>query len=178
MKKALSLFSFLSLVLAGCTSDKVKDVQTELKHQEASSKDTTVGVNEDGNMVVQRNVNLAKELRRLEQQVKETEDRVYGTRAYNTTGLSGKLKKCAATKPEGEQKKFEVDPLDRLSDTDHDLNLAEDREAGVDTKTGKLIVQSEEKLSAKIKKLTKYRLKLTEKEDEIQTKLARCGGGK
>lgn len=168
----------MTLTLSACTSDKVKDIHTDLNHQETSSKDTSVGVNKDGNMVVQKNVNLAKELRRLEQEMKESEDRVYGTRAYNTTGLDGQLKKCAATKTEKEAKDLQVDPLERLGDTDHDLNLAEDREAGTDTKTGNLIVQSEEKLSAKIKKITKYRSRLIEKEDEIRTKLAKCKSGK
>lgn len=174
----LALLIFLtSLTVIRCTSDKVKDIHTDLKNQEASSQDTTVGVNQDGNMVVQKNVNLAKELRRLEQELKESEDRVFGTRAYNTTGLDGQLKKCAATKSEKDQKELQVDPFKRLSDTDHDLNLAEDREAGTDAKTGKLIVQTEEKLSSKIKKLTQYRTKLIEKEDEIRTKLAKCKSG-
>lgn len=178
MKSTFLFVLFTLTLVTGCTSDQVKEVHTDLQNKETSSKDTTVGVNIDGNMVVQKNVNLAKELRRLDQEIKETEDRVFGTRAYNTTGLAGKLKKCAATKSEDEAKNYSVDQFERMSDSDHDLNLAEDREAGTDKNSGKLIVQTEEKLSAKIKKMTKYRTKLIEKEDEIQTKLTKCSGGK
>jgi len=178
MKPTFLLLIFSLSIFIACTSDKVKEVQTDLQNKEISSKDTSVGVNKDGNMVVQKNVNLARELRRLDQEIKETEDRVFGTRAYNTTGLAGKLKKCAATKSEDEAKNYSLDQFERMSDADHDLNLAEDREAGTDKNSGKLIVQNEEKLSAKIKKMTKYRSQLIEKEDEIQTKLTKCLGRK
>ncbi|MCB0367903.1 MAG: hypothetical protein KDD45_00325, partial [Bdellovibrionales bacterium] len=84
---------FLCLSFISCSSNpnKAKKVDTQMTHSGNVSGDTQVGV-KDGNMVVQKKVLMNEELRRLQNEVYELEDRVYGNRKYGSLGLYGVLR--------------------------------------------------------------------------------------
>lgn len=81
ISKALQLSTLAALVIFGswgCSSKhKAEKIDTEINHEGKITGDTSVGV-KDGNMVVQKKVEMNEEVRRLQYEVYELEDRVYG----------------------------------------------------------------------------------------------------
>ena len=72
----------LVLFLGGCSTNpnKAEKVETEMQSK-GKVKDENVGI-KDGNMVVQKKTLMSEELRRLQYEVYELEDRVYGNRKF------------------------------------------------------------------------------------------------
>src|SRR5688572_20313115 len=87
--------AILSMGLASCASNphKAKDIETKMERSEQISGQEKLGV-KDGNMIVQKKVEMNEELRRLQNEVYSLEDRVYGSRKYHSQGLYGTLKSC------------------------------------------------------------------------------------
>jgi hypothetical protein len=161
------LFIFAAGLLNSCANRNKADV--------IETNDRPVGVR-DNQFVVQDKKNLSEALRSLREEVRELEDRVYGTRQYKTYGLWGKLRDCRSQMTEDQKSKFDVGPVERPSDKEYILNWKDnsDAKAGVDSKTGQLIAFSEADLDDTIQRLNKIKSKLEEKEDEISEKLSRC----
>src|ERR1700722_15113574 len=163
----------LSLVLVtACKSNpnKAEKIDTQMKNSDAVSGDTTVGV-KNGNMVVQEKVAMNEELRRLQYEVYELEDRVYGNKKYGSKGLYGALKDCKA---EGASKKYGGDgkltwtePIDRVTDKEDEWNI------GIDEQD-KIVGVSEEFLKDRIARFQKYRQTLKKREGEYEEKLEIC----
>src|SRR5580700_228399 len=86
-------------LLASCASNpnKAEKIDTDLQKSSAVNGEEKVGV-KSGNMVVQKKVQMNEELRRLQYEVYELEDRVYGNRKYGSKGLYGALKTCREEK--------------------------------------------------------------------------------
>src|SRR6185312_16188041 len=151
--KVLWTLFTLSLV-AGCASNpnKAKKIDTTLSKDDAVSGDERVGV-KDGNMVVQKKVAMNEELRRLQYEVYELEDRVYGNRKYGSKGLYGALKDCRAEtvskKNGGDGKLIWTEPEDRVTDKEDEFNI------GVD-EHDKLVGVTEEFLKARLARFDKY----------------------
>jgi hypothetical protein len=82
-------------MLSACATNphKAKKIETELEKGSEISGDSKVGI-KDGNLVVQKKVEMNEELRRLQNRVFGLEDRVYGNRKYGSKGLYGALKEC------------------------------------------------------------------------------------
>lgn len=167
----LFILSVALLSLVGCKTNpnKARVLETEIETTSAVSKDESVGVDADENMVYQKKLSLTEEIRRLQNSVVDIEDRVYGTRAYNTTGLLGEYRRCYQ-KLNDQQKANFVAPenVDRLSEREEDLKV------GIDSKKSELAAISEEKLMDRISRLTNYRRDLQKKEDQWTESLERC----
>src|SRR3984957_15319211 len=174
----LSQFGRLSFVLtsvllvSACKSNpnKAEKVDTSLKNADAVNGEEQVGV-KDGNMVVQKKVAMNEELRRLQYEVYELEDRVYGNKKYGSKGLYGALKDCKA---EGASKKYGGDgkltwtePIDRVTDKEDEWNI------GIDEQD-KIVGVSEEFLKDRIARFQKYRQTLKKREGEYEEKLEIC----
>lgn len=157
--------------LAACSSKhKAKDIDTEMSNTGAVSGDTQVGV-KDGNMVVQKKVMMNEELRRLQYEVYELEDRVYGNRKYGSLGLYGVLKTCRADlsdpKNGGDGKLMWTEPMDRVTDKEDEFQM------GLDEKE-KLVGVSEEFLKDRIARFIEYKKVLHKRQDEYEDKVAIC----
>src|SRR4051812_28526613 len=88
---AVSFLGFLGLVTA-CSHNPNKAEKLDTKIDNADKVvDENIGV-KDGNMIVQRKTKMSEELRRLQYEVYEKEDRVYGNAKYGSRGLYGTLK--------------------------------------------------------------------------------------
>ncbi len=178
----ISEFSFLAFVLmgaglltwslAGCSSNphKAEVVDTKIDNKGQISGDTSVGVKE-GNMVVQKKVLMNEELRRLQNEVFELEDRVYGNRKYGSKGLYGVLKDCRgeiSSKALGGNGKLQfTEPIDRVTDKEEEYKV------GLDDKK-QLIGVSEEFLKDRIERFKQYKLVLQKRQDEYEDKVEIC----
>lgn len=160
------------MALAGCKSNphKAEKLDTELKKSQGVGSDEQVGV-KDGNMVVQKKVQMNEELRRLQYEVYEMEDRVYGNRKYGSKGLYGALKSCredlVSNKFGGNGKLMWTEPVDRVTDKEDDWNI------GVDEKD-KVVGVSVEFLKDRLARFNKYKATLQKRQDEYEDKLEIC----
>lgn len=167
-----SLLLATGLFLSSCASNpnKAEKIDTKIDHSGHISGDTELGV-KNGNMVVQKKVMMNEELRRLQYEVFEMEDRVYGNRKYGSLGLYGVLRECkmqlADTKNGGDGKLIWTEPIDRITDKEDDFKMGLD-----DNK--KLVGVSEEFLSERIARFRGYKTLLAKRQDEYDEKLAIC----
>ncbi len=162
-----------SLVLGACASKKnrAEKINTEMAKSDAVSGDTAVGVNKDGDMVIQRKVSMNEEVRRIQYDVYGLEDRVYGNRKYGSLGLYGVLRDCKVQisdpKNGGDGKLQWTEPIDRVTDKEDDFKI------GLDEKD-KLVGVSEEYLKDRLERFKGYKKVLQQRQDEYEEKVEIC----
>ena len=168
----LSASVLFCMLGASCSSNphKAEKIDTKMEKDSNVSGDTKVGV-KDGNMVVQRKVMMNEELRRLQNETYELEDRVYGNRKYGSLGLYGVLKDCRvhlADKTAGGTGKLQwTEPMDRITDKEDEFKV------GVDEKE-QLVGVSEEMLKDRIERFRNYKMILQKRQDEYEEKVTLC----
>ncbi len=164
-----------SLLAFSCSHhpNRAEKVDATLNNPDNVTKEELVGVNKDGDMIWQKKVSMNEELRRLQFEVYELEDRVYGNRKYNSVGLYGSLKSCesklAAKENGGNGQLMWTEPLDRITDKEEVFNV------GVDQKE-RLVGVTEEFLKDRLARFVDYKRILMKKEDEFDDKLSICQG--
>lgn len=167
------VFSLLSLMVfgPGCKSNphKAEVLETKTEQESVVAGAEKLGVNADGDMVYQRKVMMAEEVRKLQNDVNEMEDKVYGTRKYKTLGLHGKYADCLR-KLKTEQKADlpKLDKADRWADKDEEMKV------GISKDDQKLAGISEEKLKDRVAKFQEYRRVLQDREDEYSENIKTC----
>ena len=160
------------LLFSACASNphKAKKIDTEIEKSEAISGSEKLGI-KDGNMIVQKKVQMNEELRELQNEVYSLEDRVYGSRKYKSQGLYGSLKACRAKLVSkamgGDGKLMWTEPIDRITDKEDEFNI------GVDEKD-KIVGVSEEFLKDRLTRFKQYKSVLQKREDEYVEKLEIC----
>ena len=173
--KAFVTFFTFSLLIFSCAHHphKAEKIDATVSNQDTVTKDELVGVNKDGDMIWQKKVSMNEELRRLQFEVYDLEDRVYGNRKYSSVGLYGSLKACesklAAKENGGNGQIMWTEPLDRITDKEEVFNV------GLDDKD-RLVGVSEEFLKDRIARFVDYKRILMKKEDEFEDKLGLCKG--
>lgn len=170
MKMSLSIL-ILSFLFFGCSSKhKAKEIDTTIENSQKLNNDTELGV-KDGDMVVQRKVQMNEELRRIQYEVYELEDKVYGNRKFGSLGLYGVLKNCrselADPKNGGEGKLLWTEPLERVTDKEEEFKIGLDENK-------KLIGVSEEFLKDRLDRFKGYKSTLMKRQDEYDEKVAIC----
>lgn len=170
MKKTLLLILPLLIFSCAHNGNKAEKIETQVKNDAQVSGDTRVGV-KDGNMVVQKKVEMNEEVRRLQYEVYELEDRVYGNRRYGSLGLYGVLRDCrlqmSDPKNGGDGKLKWTEPMDRVTDKEDDFKV------GLDEKD-KLVGVSEEFLKDRIDRFKGYKNVLMKRQDEYEEKVQIC----
>lgn len=168
-KLILVLIPFL-VCFCATNPHKAKEIDTDMEKQEHLTDEQSIGVKE-GNMVYQKKVNMAEELRRLQINVYSLEDRVYGNRKYGSSGLYGVLKKCrmelVSPKNGGDGKLMWTEPIDRVTDKEDDFDIGYN-------KKDKIIGVSQEFLKDRISRFKEYKRVLQKREDEYQDKVDIC----
>lgn len=167
------VFLLLPLLVfnSGCKSNphKAEILDTKTDNESVVANHEKVGVDANGDMVYQKKVQMAEELRKLQNDVFEIEDKVYGTRKYNTKGLYGKYADCLRKlKPDQKGDLAKLDKLDRWSDKEEEVKI------GIDKDAGKLASVTEEKLKDRIAKFQEYRRVLQDRQDEYTESLKTC----
>ena len=171
LKKFLGL-SIAVLLLANCSSNphKAEEIETNMEKKQEVGGGAELGI-KDGNMVVQKKVIMAEELRTLQYDVYGLEDRVYGNRKYGSLGIYGVLRTCRSElsdkKNGGDGKLIWTEPIDRVTEKEEDLKI------GIDEKE-QLVGVSEEFLKDRIERFKKYQKILRGREDEYEEKLSIC----
>jgi hypothetical protein len=166
-----ALFS-LTFTAVGCAKNphKAEKVETKVENAEKIRAEEEVGV-KDGNMVVQRKTLMSEELRRLQYEVFEMEDHVYGNRKYGSLGLYGVLKDCrkqlSLKTNGGTGKLMWTEPLDRITDKEEEWKV------GIDEKN-KVVGVSEEFLKDRIARFQEYKRVLQKRDEEYQDKVDIC----
>ena len=160
-----------SVLFFGCSSKhKAKDLDTSIENSQTMNSDTRLGV-KDGDMVVQRKVSMNEELRRLQYEVYELEDHVYGNRKYGSMGLYGVLRNCKSEISDprngGDGKLIWTEPMERITDKEDDFKIGLDEEK-------KLVGVSEEFLKDRIDRFKGYKSLLMKRQDEYDEKVAIC----
>ncbi len=176
-KAILNLLGTLLLLafVSSCShnANKAEKVDTKIEKADSVTSDEKLGVNKDGNMIWQKKVSMNEELRRLQFEVYELEDRVYGSRKYGSSGLYGALKTCqshlAARENGGNGTLMWTEPLDRITDKEELFNI------GLDEKD-RLVGVSEEFLKDRLARFVEYKRILMKKQDEFDDKLSVCEG--
>lgn len=164
-------FALLICSLSACSHNphKAKEIDTKIENSASISGDTTVGV-KDGNMVVQRKVLMSEELRALQNEVYELEDRVYGNRKYGSLGLYGVLRDCRLQLADkangGDGKLIWTEPVDRVTEKEEELNIGLEGD--------KLVGVTEEMLRDRIARFRGYKAILQKRQDEYEEKVAIC----
>lgn len=167
-----TLLISIELLFTACASNphKAKDIETKMDSAAQISGDTALGI-KDGNMVVQKKVLMNEELRKIQYEVYELEDRVYGNRKYGSLGLYGVLRDCRAQlsdpKNGGDGKLKWTEPIDRVTDKEDEFKIGIDEEK-------KLVGITEEFLADRINRFKGYKSVLNKREDEYEEKVAIC----
>ncbi len=158
-------------LLVGCSTNphKAEKIDTEMQsHGQVAGE--TVGT-KDGNMIIQRKSLLVEELRRLQYDVYELEDKVYGNAKYGSRGLYGVLKDCRtqlADKDNGGDGKLKwIEPLERVTDKEEQFEIGLDEE-------NKLVTIQEEFIKDRIARFREYKRVLTKRLTEYEDKVAVC----
>ncbi len=174
------MLKILTLVLAlgfiGCSASHkkkskvhdLKEMQLE-KEQEISGGDK-VGIRDD-TFKVQKKVMLVESLRDLENTAFGMEYEVYGNRVYGTKGLYGAYRDCRTEVNSiiygGSGKMKPIEPPASVVNEDKKFKY------GIDKK-GDLVGVTEEFLSERIERFKKYKVKLTKRLNEYETKVRIC----
>ncbi len=162
----------VELLFTACTTNpnKAKDIETKMENTSSVTGETTLGI-KDGNMVVQKKVLMNEELRKVQYEVYELEDRVYGNRKYGSLGLYGVLRDCKLqltdTNNGGDGKLKWTEPIDRVTDKEEEFKIGLDEEK-------KLVGISEEFLADRIKRFKGYQSILNKRQDEYEEKVSIC----
>lgn len=168
--QALCLSAGLLLSLGACSSrNKAEKEDTRLeKGQEVNGQ--TIGLKK-GNVVVQKKVMLAENLRKLEREVFSLENDVYGNEHYGSKGLYGVLKEChtklADPRIGGSGTLKPLPPADLVTKKEEELKFVIDE-------NDQLVGISEEMLRDRIDRFQGYRKILTERKVDIQTDTEIC----
>lgn len=170
--KSLLLVLLAAAALSSCKTNpnKVNDIETQLDHKNEMNQESSIGV-KDGNAVFQKKVSLNEELRKVQYEVYELEDRVYGNRKFGSLGLYGVLRECKVqlTDPRygGDGKLMWTEPLERITDKEDDFKI------GIDEQN-KLVAVTEEFLVDRIQRFRGYKTTLNKRQDEYEEKVAIC----
>ncbi len=165
------ILALMALFLSHCATNphEAKEIDTSIEKAKHLNDEQTIGV-KDGDMVYQKTVDMAEELRRLHINVYSLEDRVYGSRKYGSQGLYGVLKRCRAEvvhpKYGGTGKLMWTEPIDRVTDKEEEFEIGYEKE--------KLVGVTQEFLKDRISRFKNYKRVLQKREDEYQEKLDIC----
>ena len=174
MRKVIAIYFFLMtlVLISACSHNphKAEKIDTKMEKDAVVTGDEKVGV-KDGNLVVQRKVMMNEELRKLQYDVYELEDKVYGSRKFGSKGIWGVLRDCRSQlsdkKNGGDGKLIWTEPADRVTEKEEEYKI------GIDEKE-KVVAVSEEFLKDRIERFRGYKNVLSKREDDLDQKLQIC----
>jgi hypothetical protein len=173
MKHNVCLLIGALILFAGCRShpNRAEKIDTKLDSAEKVSGSRQVGIDKEGDMVVQDKVAISEQLRDLQNTVYSLEDQVYGTRKLGTTGLYGDLKNClrknSSKQYGGSGQLVWSEPLDRVTDKEEEMKV------GIDDKK-QLVGVSVEYLKDRLARFQGYKMILQKRHDEYDSRIEEC----
>lgn len=172
LNRKMAINGLMVLLATACSHNpnKAENIDTALKNEQKLTAEESIGV-KNGDMIVQKKVAMNDELRRLQYEVYELEDRIYGNKKYGSKGLYGALKDCrveANSKKYGGNGKLSfIEPIDRVTEKEDEWNI------GIDEQD-KLVGVTEEFLKDRLARFQKYRQIYLQRQDGYEEKLEIC----
>jgi hypothetical protein len=178
------LIASLFAALVSCSSKSKKDadikdqnVKTQQDKGEMISGGTTLGVNEDKEIIVQDKVQLNEHMRQLGAAIKSKQDELYGSKRFSSRGLYGKLEMCVQKVNKknkgGDGASHFTLAAREIVVPDQELGQIEAGKFGYDER-GQLVALDEAKLRDKIRDLEDKKRRLYQKEEELFAEMSRC----
>jgi hypothetical protein len=167
MKKLILILSVV--MLAACASKpKTETVDTNLDKKSDISSNEAVGMKKDQEeLVYQKKSNILNDLTRLEEEVYQLQDDVYGTREYNSKGLFGQFLACR------KKRAIKTGELSRIPDKSPVIE--EDKvKLAIDQQTGKPIGYTEEGLEKRLARFKEYKNVLYDRKEEVESLIEKC----
>jgi hypothetical protein len=167
MKILLILPAVLMIAACSAKPKKMEVLDTQLSKNQDISKNEKIGTNSAGEVVYQRKQNLVNELVKIEDEVGDLQDRVYGTPEYNSKGLYGKALSCRKQKA---MKSGELSYIPERSPV-----VEEDQaKVGEDAQTKKLISLNEEILEKRLARFKDYKKTLYSRQEQLEQYIEKC----
>lgn len=160
------------LFLLSCQHDpyRAKKINTQLKKSSSVRGNEKIGV-KNQQLIIQKKVMINEQLRQLQNDVHELEDKVYGNKKYGSEGLYGHLKRCkrrlSSKEYGGDGKLIWTEAPERITDKEQKWNI------GFDEK-GQLVGVSKEFLKNRIEKFRNHKHVLEQREMEYKEKIEIC----
>ncbi|MDG0815756.1 hypothetical protein [Bdellovibrio svalbardensis] len=200
MKKTL-LFTATALFIAGystgCSSAKKRETQvlkdesisTNLSKEESLGGDSSIGVDQEGNVMHMDKTQLTEYLQNLKYETFKEYEALYGIREYSSKGLAGKVNAC---NNKANSKKYggdgtPVKPVQGPEAMNPEMmtewknfnkkKKSSDTNATVDVgynEKGQVTAVTKENLLETIERYQDYRKSLAEKRVELEQSLAAC----
>lgn len=172
---AFLFFLGILSVLVSCSSNpnKAKEIETNLEKSQNVGAGLKLGLNDKGEMITQKKVEMAQVLSQLQTQVAELELDIYGEETLGRAGLYGVLQECldkaVETKNGGDGK------LRRLPERAVLVPLEDHGQTkiGLDEKEN-LVSVSEEFLLDRIKRYEYYRAGYLKQKDDFKDRIRIC----
>lgn len=163
---------FLALGFGACRSkEPVQEIKTELEGPQRVGQEK-VGKNSDGKYVLQKKEEIAAALVDLQREVYAAEESIYGNKTYGNKGKFGVLEDCRIelrAKTNGKWEMVESAPKVILSQEESKIT----KKIGLDEK-GKLVLLTEEELTARMKRFERYRQNYERQEEWYDTEIKAC----
>ncbi len=200
MKKTI-VFTTASLLIAGfitgCSSSKKRDTQvlkdeniaTNLSKEESLGADSSIGVDQEGNVMHMDKTQLTEYLQNLKYETFKEYEALYGIREYSSKGLAGKVNACAnkanskkyggdgaTVKPATPPETMNPEMLSEWKNFNK-KKKSDDTNATVDVgynEKGQVTAVTKENLLETVERYQDYRKSLAVKRAELEQSLATC----
>jgi hypothetical protein len=181
MKKSLY---FVLFFLAACSSSpyKANDIDTKLEDQKAVGRGETLGTNKNGEVVIQKKVELASSMKDLQSDVYTLETEIYGDEHLGRKGLYGALRDCrdqGRSKALGGDGKVTPPPKKDIKTRGEDVSLTALIEKINPGRIGRdeeqqLVAVTEDYLLERIKRFENYRETYLERKEWFNEEIRKC----
>ncbi|HWU43307.1 MAG TPA: hypothetical protein VN132_07715 [Bdellovibrio sp.] len=191
------VFAVAAILITGCSSSKKRETQvlkdetiaTNLSKEETLGTNTTIGVDEKGNVMHMDKTQLTEYLQNLKYDTFKEYEALYGIREYSSKGLAGKVDTCnskASLKKNGGDGN-PVKPVERTDALNTEMlsewknfnknKKSNDTNATIDIgydEKGQVTAVTKENLLETVDRFQDYRKTLAQKRGELEQMLATC----
>lgn len=159
----------IPIVFVACASPekKIEPLNTQLQEKQGINGSESVGTNSAGDLVYQKKMNLVNELVKIEDEVTDLQDRVYGSPDYNSKGLYGKALACRKAKA------LKTGEMSFIPDKSPVVEEDQVR-VGQDAQSQKLIALTEENLVKRLERFKEYKKVLFERREQVENYIEKC----
>ena len=158
----------MSLLMA-CSSPekKIETVDTKLSDSQVVSERENVGFRGEDQVVYQKKYDLVNELVKLQDEVWDLQDRVYGSPDYDSKGLYGKALEC---------RKMKAKKTGELTFIPDKTPVVEEDQVRVirDAQTKKLMGYQEEDLQQRLLRFKEYKKTLFGRREQLEQYIEKC----
>jgi hypothetical protein len=174
----------LALSVAACSHNphKAEKIETKIENQEVIKPGESLGLNDKGEMIFQKKIQLASYLKDLQVEVYSLETEIYGDDSTGRKGIYGALRDCldeVRSKKHGGDGKVAPPPTKDIRTKGEDMTItallekAKEGKIGLDEKK-KLVGVTEEYLLDRTKRFEGYRSVYQDRKEWFNEQNRKC----